>query len=239
MATKYAVLARTSRLQSVAASNELETASKDTIEVQNYTVAAGTLVKIASEPQTDATPTIQVFVYDPVLREPNTTRIYQCTQDCLLPVSDALWPFIVSIPEPNRRLQLLKDEMRSDWLNTIMPGHLVSVSGRHFDSTDNTLYNCIICYIGPVPEIHPVGYFFGLELLSDVQSPQAADVSFTRKYFECDADEAIFITADRIIPTPSSEDEDVEQANEAQDNSWSISNFFYNTVESIRATLPI
>lgn len=235
MATKYAVLARTSRLQSVAPVDELEEAS---IELQNFTVAAGTLIKIASE-QSATAHNLQVFVYDPVLREPNTMHIYQCTQDCLLPVSDDLWPFIVSIPEPNRRLQLLHDESRCNWLYTAMPGDLVSVPGRYFDSEDVRLYDCMICYIGPVPEIHPVGYFFGLELLDDVQSPQTADVYFTRKYFECDAEGAIFITADRIVPTPSSQVEEVEHANEAPESSWSITNFIQNTVDSIRASLPL
>lgn len=233
MATKYAVLARTSRLQSCAPINELEETS---MELQNFTVAAGTLIKIVSE-QSASTPILQVFVYDPVLREPNTTRIYQCKQESLLPVSDDLWPFIVSIPEPNRRLQLLHDESRCNWLYAALPGDLVSVPGRYFDRADVTLYNCIICYIGPVPEIHPVGYFFGLELLDDVQSPQTADICFTRKYFECNADEAIFITADHIVPTPSFQDEEDEDANEAPESSWSITNFIQNTVGSIRASL--
>ncbi|XP_050327900.1 uncharacterized protein LOC126757992 [Bactrocera neohumeralis] len=235
MTTKYAMLARTSRLQSVASTEELEEAST---ELQNFTVAAGTLIKVASEPSAP-THNLQVFVYDPVLREPNTTRIYQCAQDSLLPVSDDLWPFIVSIPEPNRRLQLVQDSSRCNWLYTAMPGDVVSVPARYFDRDDFRLFDCIICYIGPVPEIHPVGYFFGLELLDDVQSPQAADISFTRKYFACDADAAIFITADRILPTPSSQDEEIESANEAPENSWSFTNFIQNTVDSIRASLPL
>lgn len=71
----------------------------------------------------------------------------------------------------------------------------------------------------------------------DVQSPQTADICFTRKYFECNADEAIFITADHIVPTPSFQDEEDEDANEAPESSWSITNFIQNTVGSIRASL--
>ncbi|XP_004530536.1 uncharacterized protein LOC101454997 [Ceratitis capitata] len=240
MSTKYAILAQTTRLQYKPPTCELE---NQTTDKQNFTVAAGTLVKVAGEQQTSLAAT-QVYVYDAVLREPNTTRIYECAPESLLPVSDNLWPFIVSIPEPNRRLQLLKDTDRCNWLNHIMPGDVISVPGRSFDRDDIIRYDCIVCYIGPVPEIHPVGYFFGLELMDDITSPQAADVPFTKKYFECEDENALFITADRIIPTPPFQNEDSSpengtEANEANGNEWSFTAFIFNTVESIRASLPI
>ncbi|XP_053948021.1 uncharacterized protein LOC128856732 [Anastrepha ludens] len=244
MITKYAVLSRTARLQFVNETTELENTS---LEMQNYTVAGGTLVKITQESQILANqssppPTVQVYVYDTVLREPDTRRTYQCTVDNLLPVCDNFWPFIVSIPEPQRRLQLLLHKDRCDWLSSANPGDVVSVPGRCLEQDGSKHYDCIVCYIGPVPEIHPVGYFFGLELLDNTPSPQKDELPFTGKYFECEAENAIFTTADRIIPmAPPQEEEPVaaENPNEAPASDWSIINFFTNTMVQIRASLPI
>ncbi|XP_017469693.1 PREDICTED: uncharacterized protein LOC108361557 [Rhagoletis zephyria] len=271
--TRFAVLARTARLQLIPPaqaevgvesssipsaqaehvestsipSTQAERVESTYIELHNFTVAAGTLIKVlpasditAQEPAVAST--VQVYVYDTVFREPDTTRIFQCTRDSLLPVSDDLWPFIVSIPEPQRRLQLLLDHDRCEWLSNAMPGDLVYVPRRCFAQEGNVRYDCIICYIGPVPEIHPVGYFFGLELLDDTPSPHATDIPFTRRYFECDAENAIFTTADRIIPIPPAQDEEpetAESANEAPAGDWSIITMFNNALDSIRASLPI
>ncbi|XP_067634826.1 uncharacterized protein [Eurosta solidaginis] len=245
MSNKYAVLARTTKMQLTADEVVSEQGEDDSLKVQNYTVPAGTLIKVAAEQPSLETPadTAQVYVYDAVLREPNITRRYQCAVDCLLPVSDNLWPYIVSIAEPQRRLLLLLNKERCDWFSDAVPGEYVTVPGRCMEELDGDMrYDCVICYIGPVPEIHPVGYFFGLQLLNVTPSPQAAEVPFTRKYFECDPKNAIFTTADRIVETPpydavppTAESVDEEQS----ENDWSISGFFSNAVNSIRGSLPL
>lgn len=91
-------------------------------------------------------------------------NLYICKNRDILIVEDGLWPFIISIVESERRLQMLQDVEHCKWLRTLSLNDIVSVQGEMFQQT-SLHYECVIRYIGPVLELYPVGYFFGLEIL--------------------------------------------------------------------------
>lgn len=91
-------------------------------------------------------------------------NLYECPQANLCRVNENLWPFIINIVDPDQRLKLVQDKNHCNWLVYVKPNDLVTVSGEMFGE-QNKNFACIVRYVGPVSELYPVGYFFGVEIL--------------------------------------------------------------------------
>lgn len=177
-------------------------------EVQTFTMGGGTLIKMyQSQTPVEVAgsrklSTVQIL--DLVRQEPIYENLYECPQENLLKVSEALWPYVIAIKEPERRLQLVKKVEHCKWIIYLKKNDLVRVSGASFGKK-STFYDCIIRYIGNVAELYPVGYIFGLELLhlDNGFSPQSEDIPYSIKYMQCDPTLSIFSTADNLLQLPS------------------------------------
>lgn len=173
--SKYAVLTRDSKLrlhQSIETKLEFDI---DGSNCEEFFFNAGQLIKIfqlnkpSERGQNNADNDFKKFVYtvqvlDLVNNVPIFENLYECPQENLHRVDDMLWPYIISIVDPEQRLNMLKDENNCKFLVNLKKNDIVTVSGAMNYEPEKS-YDCIIRYIGPVLEIHPVGYFFGLELL--------------------------------------------------------------------------
>ncbi|XP_053960106.1 ubiquitin carboxyl-terminal hydrolase CYLD isoform X1 [Anastrepha ludens] len=203
--SKYAILTRTTELRMHATA---EVPSDRSSEAQTLTMVGGTLIKMFQSQTpvevvgTKNMSTVQIL--DLVRQEPIYENLYECPQANLLKVSEALWPYVISIEEPERRLWLVKKEDHCKWIVYLKVNDLVRVSGGPFGK-ESTFYDCIIRYIGPVSEIHPVGYFFGLELLhlENGFSPQSENIPFSIEYMSSDPSLSIFTTADNLRQSTS------------------------------------
>ncbi|XP_067621560.1 uncharacterized protein CYLD isoform X2 [Eurosta solidaginis] len=202
---KYAILSRTTEMP---IHETPEVPSERLSEAQKYTAVAGTLIKIF-QPQASAEvvgnkkmTTVQIL--DLVRHEAIYENLYECPQTNLLNVNESLWPYVISIKEPECRLKLVKKAEHCKWIIYLKVNDLVRVSGAPFGK-ELTYYDCIIRYIGPVAEIHPVGYFFGLELLhlDSGRSPQSDDIPFSIEYMRSEPTLTIFTTADNLLQLPS------------------------------------
>ncbi|XP_073824537.1 ubiquitin carboxyl-terminal hydrolase CYLD isoform X5 [Musca autumnalis] len=205
--SKYAVLNRSSKLR-IHYSSDVppekgvdECSSNDEI-----TVPAGTLIKIyqwkgAASVGNKIFSTVQVV--DFITKLPIYENLYECLQANLTVVSENLWPYIISIIDPDERLRLIKDANHCKWVTYIKQNDFVSVKGDMF-SNNAQRFDCIVRYIGPVRELQPVGYFFALELLhlDSGPSPQAEKIPFCSTYIQCEPRLAIFATANWISPIP-------------------------------------
>ncbi|XP_030556658.1 ubiquitin carboxyl-terminal hydrolase CYLD isoform X1 [Drosophila novamexicana] len=129
------------------------------------------------------------------------TQFYEIKSSYLVRVADDIWPFVISIANLESRLRLVCNKEQCLWLTTLKLNDLVSVQGELFKK-GNLCFDCIVRYIGPVEELNPVGYFFGLEILhlNSGHSPQAKDIPFASKYLNCEPHLSIFATADWIAP---------------------------------------
>ncbi|XP_012155248.1 uncharacterized protein LOC101461371 isoform X2 [Ceratitis capitata] len=203
--SKYAILTRTTELRMHASA---EVPCDRSSEAQTFTMVGGTLIKMF---QTQAPVEVAgnkklstVQILDLVYHKPMYENLYECSQDNLMRVNEALWPYVIGIEEPERRLQLVKKIEHCKWIIYLKVHDLVRVCGAPFGKK-STFYDCIIRYIGPVAEIHPVGYFFGLELLhlDSGFSPQSEVLPFSIQYMNCDPTLAIFTTADNLLQLPS------------------------------------
>jgi hypothetical protein len=122
----------------------------------------GQLVQIRDELVSDNVCTIKLCeFYD---ENPAwAVNLYLCSMAKVRRVtSDAIWPFVIAILDPQDRLKFVIDEKACDFVLSLQEGSLVAANGLAFGK--NVVYDCIVRFIGLVPEIGP-GYYFGLELL--------------------------------------------------------------------------
>ncbi|XP_054082508.1 uncharacterized protein LOC105220520 [Zeugodacus cucurbitae] len=203
--SKYAILTRTTELRM---HTSAEVPCDRSTEVQTFTMVGGTLIKMF---QTKVPVEIAgsrnmstVQILDLVHHKPIYENLYECPQDNLLKVSETLWPYVIAIMEPERRLQLVKKIEHCKWIIYLKINDLVRVSGAAFGKK-SIYYDCIIRYIGNVAELYPVGYVFGLELLhlDNGYSPQSEDIPFSINYMQCEPSLSIFSTADNLLQLPS------------------------------------
>lgn len=144
--------------------HQTEEFSSDGDEKESITVEKGTPVKIFQFKSAKNKNVSIVQVLDFVNKIPIYENLYECPTCNLSRVDKYLWPFIIAIMEPEHRMCLLKDEQHGKWLTSLKVKDFVTVPGHLFNKSHKR-YDCIVRYIGPVPELYPVGYFFGLELL--------------------------------------------------------------------------
>ncbi|XP_065358711.1 uncharacterized protein CYLD isoform X3 [Calliphora vicina] len=208
--SKYAVLMRNTKVRLHQSPDILieDDGEKNNDEI---TVDAGALIKIfqsktpsnsgQSSSGSKNLSTIQVL--DLINKMPIFENLYECPQASLRRVDENLWPYIISIVDPEQRLRMLQDTNHCKWLVYLKINDFVSVSGEMFDRP-GTNFDCIIRYIGPVTELHSVGYFFGLEILdlNSGYSPQSDKVTFATSYMQCDPLLSIFTTANWISQIP-------------------------------------
>ncbi|XP_017485429.1 PREDICTED: uncharacterized protein LOC108373990 isoform X1 [Rhagoletis zephyria] len=226
--SKYAILARTTELRMHASA---EVPSDRPSEAQTFSMVGGTLIKVFQS----QTPmevvgnkkmsTVQIL--DLVRQEPMYENLYECPQANLLKVDEALWPYVIGIEEPDRRLRLIKKEEHCKWIIYLKVNDLVRVSGGQFGK-ESTWYDCIIRYIGPVIEMHPVGYFFGLELLhlDSGFSPQSDQIPFSIQYTRSEPSLSIFTTADNLL-----------QLNSEDKKKFSTLDFIGETLTKVRTAI--
>lgn len=178
--SKYAVLSRKTKLRlhqspEVTIENESGVGACDHDSGKNgdeITLEAGALIKIfqtktavnAATGGSSSKHSSTVQILDFVNHLPIYENLYECPQANLRRVDEGLWPFIISIVDPEQRLRMIQDTNHCKWLVYLKINDFVSVSGEMF-AMPGERFDCIIRHIGPVSEIHPVGYFFGLELL--------------------------------------------------------------------------
>lgn len=176
---KFAVLTRNTKLR-LHQSPETKIEYKDSHNYddgnncEEISLNAGQLIKVfeldkpsergQSNADSNTKNVYTVQVLDLVNHVPIFENLYECPQENLRRVDDALWPYIISIVDPEQRLNMLKDDNNCKWLVHLKINDIVGVSGEMCNEPYKN-YDCIIRYIGPVLELHPVGYFFGLELL--------------------------------------------------------------------------
>ncbi|KAI8119223.1 Ubiquitin carboxyl-terminal hydrolase CYLD [Lucilia cuprina] len=204
--SKYAVLMRNTKVR-LHQSPDIPIADDAKEAANEININAGALIKIfqsktptsSNQGSKNLTSTIQVL--DLINHMPIYENLYECPQANLRRVDENLWPFIISIVDPEQRLRMLQDVNHCKWVVYLDKNEFVSVAGEMFNKP-GTNFDCIIRYIGPVMELHSVGYFFGLEILdlSSGYSPQADKVQFANNYMECDPTLSIFTTANWITP---------------------------------------
>ncbi|KAM7350875.1 ubiquitin carboxyl-terminal hydrolase CYLD isoform 2-T2 [Cochliomyia hominivorax] len=223
--SKYAVLMRNTKVrlhQSPDIPMEVDGDSLD----NELDVSAGALIKVfqTNTPSSSGAKkfsTIQIL--DLVNHTPIYENLYECPQANIKLVDERLWPFLISIVDPEQRLRMLRDDTHCHWVLCKNINDIVKVSGELFDEPDKS-FICIIIYIGPVSELHSVGYFFGLKILDldSGQSPQAGKLS-SYYYMNCDPTLCIFSTANWIAPIP------IEQ-----ENKFSAFKLINNTIEKFK-----
>lgn len=128
-------------------------------------VEMGALLKIFQQSSKDGQEDLLIVqILDYVNHLAVYDNLYTCSRHDLLMVEDGFWPFIISMIEGERRLEMLQNVKHCKWLQSLRVNNIISCQGEVFNQS-GVHYDCIIRYIGPVLELHPVGYFFGLELL--------------------------------------------------------------------------
>ncbi|KAL9930440.1 ubiquitin carboxyl-terminal hydrolase CYLD isoform 2-T2 [Glossina fuscipes fuscipes] len=182
--------------------HQTEEFSSDADEKESISVEKGTPVKIFQLKSAKNKSVSIVQVLDFVNKIPIYENLYECPTCNLSRVDKYLWPFIIAIVEPEHRMCLLKEEQHGKWLTSLKAKDFVTVPGQLFNKS-NKRYECIVRYIGPVPELYPVGYFFGLEVLNENTSPQAEKIPFSKTYMHVEPKYAIITTANWIHPSSS------------------------------------
>lgn len=108
-------------------------------------------------------------------------NVYICKKSGLIMVTADIWPFLTAINDPFERIEIARDKPFCKYILGLKENVFVDVLGYMFNLSSiqqslmflperapkdksNSDYNCIIRYIGNVPEIGP-GFYFGLELL--------------------------------------------------------------------------
>ncbi|XP_030383625.1 ubiquitin carboxyl-terminal hydrolase CYLD isoform X2 [Scaptodrosophila lebanonensis] len=189
---KYAVASHKVELN--AHSDVIRASGKPRSELQ---IEPGTLIKIVRSCENFKI--VQVLDY---LRHDFTCEnLYECAENKLIEVSEDVWPYVISIEHSLRRLLFVSNKNQCRWIVNLKPNDLLSVKGEQFGK-EGVYFDCIVRYIGPVQELHAVGYFFGLELLhlDNGKSPQSNHIEFSHKYMQCDPYLSIITTADWITP---------------------------------------
>lgn len=99
--------------------------------------------------------------------EKNTifNHVHECESHYIMKVSEQIWPYVISIPM-SERTKFLKDKEKISFVLSLEPNKSnVSVDGEFFQI--HTKYECIVRYIGLVPEMSK-GIHFGLEILVSI-----------------------------------------------------------------------
>ncbi|CAD7085791.1 unnamed protein product [Hermetia illucens] len=165
-------------------------------EQQKVIVSKGTLVKILDA---NGSSSVNVQVMDYINKNPIWENMYKCAADSVRQVPQDTWPYVIAIADPEERLRFA---LNSKWCQIILSlkiGSIVSVSAELFKKSSSFDYNCIVRYIGLVPEIGP-GYYFGLELLDlcNGTSPQCEDITFLSKYIPCEPTLSLIVASNWI-----------------------------------------
>lgn len=84
-------------------------------------------------------------------------QLYECRTCDIVKVADDIWPYVISIGSPERRLRFVDKQNKFLWVLNLKVNDILSVPGDLFKT--KTCFDCIIRYIGPVQELNPVGYF--------------------------------------------------------------------------------
>lgn len=227
--SKYAVLIRKTKLHLYQSPDIPIENGGGGRNCEEITADAGTLIKIFQTKARGSKSYSTVQVVDLVSKLPIYENLYNCPHDNLRRVDEGLWPFVISIVDPQQRLRLIQDETHCKWLMYLTVNQLVSVSGEMF-GTPGIQYDCIIRYIGPVFQMQPYGYFFGLELLHlDLGiSPQHEKVPFSIEYMQCDPTLSIFTTGNWL--TSISKEAHKQRATTARE-------FITDTYEKVKSAI--
>jgi hypothetical protein len=129
---------------------------------ENMHTQRGMMVEIV-EANPDKTCTIRIKDYYSDGSQLWDECLFTCSSSHLVKVSENIWPFLIAVVDPEDRYRFItqrsSDAKKIALLND---GDCVKVSGKPFGL--NCSYDCIIRYVGLVPELGP-GFYFGLELL--------------------------------------------------------------------------
>lgn len=108
-------------------------------------------------------------------------NLYYVKTTALQSVTETIWLLLVAIPDPHERSNVAKDKEYIEYLETVKISTLVKVNPQYFSMCPirqslqflperdmkefkEQDYDCIVRYIGFVPELGS-GFFYGLELL--------------------------------------------------------------------------
>lgn len=158
------------------------------------------------------------------------SHLFQCQLAQLQIVQDDLWPFVVAILDPQERLSFAKNQKRMMRAKQLEVSKIVKVSGRAFGRTAE-FFDCIIRYIGRVPEIGP-GHYIGLELLNldHGQSPQKDDLAFVSKYININPELALILAVNWI----DLDDYDLPNTSTKQSKKSFVGDFLCGAKEKIK-----
>lgn len=103
-------------------------------------------------------------------------HVYVCRTGNLMQVPSDSWPYVISVIDPFDRLAFAKDRAYVDYIKSLSVDDLVEIKGEIFQQSlmqqsidfgqvHQKYYECVVRFIGPVPEVSRSGYCFGLELL--------------------------------------------------------------------------
>ncbi|XP_064546850.1 ubiquitin carboxyl-terminal hydrolase CYLD isoform X2 [Drosophila montana] len=198
--SKYALISR--QIELISSSDVDCNVNNSNARTDKLMVFPGSSIKIIGTPDGKESEKCIVQILD--FNTYTNSQFYEIKSSYLVRVADDIWPFVISIANLESRLRLVCNKEQCLWLTTLKLNDLVTVQGELFKK-GNLCFDCIVRYIGPVEELNPVGYFFGLEILhlNSGHSPQAKDIPFATKYLNCEPYLSIFATADWIAPVSS------------------------------------
>lgn len=101
---------------------------------------------------------------------------YLCKIGSLLEISSDVWPYVIAIIDPWDRLAFAKDKSYGNYIKNLTLNDLVELKSEHFQASlmqesltfghnPPKFFDCVVKYIGPIPEISASGYCFGLQLV--------------------------------------------------------------------------
>ena len=158
---KYAITTRRSSLY-LFESQDFPIISKE--DKESLDVEEGTLIQLHGSSKKRGKVNVQVKQFTEnknVLYE----NMYECNSNCLQVVTQELWPFVIGIRNKEKRLALVRREAEQNWIVNLKINDMVSVPGECVGVKSSFRFDCIVRYIGMVPQMNPYGYYFGLELL--------------------------------------------------------------------------
>lgn len=160
-------------------------------------IEAGTTLRIVDR-ISGKLATIQILEYYNPDHRAHESHLFQCQLAQLQIVPDELWQLVIAILDPQERLSFVKQQKRMLRAKLLEISKIVKVSGRPFGRTAE-FFDCIIRYIGTVPEIGP-GHYIGLELLNldHGNSPQKDDIAFVSKYFTTTPELALILAVNWV-----------------------------------------
>lgn len=180
--TKYAILTKRTDLRLYVVPGV--SSSKDHPYDRNDTISAdaGNLIKVFNSSSgggaSNKLSTVQLLDYKN--HAPVWENLYECPQSHLRKINEDLWPYVIAIASMQNRLRLTQNAEQWKPIIYLRENDLVHVSGE-LRGQGHPNYDCIIRYIGPVDELSPVGYYFGLELLVCIKFEPA--IGFVAYFF--------------------------------------------------------